>query len=543
MTKPTLAIYGIKHSLYMHDHNLCLMQNGEILQYLQLERYTRKKYDNRLDLFIEELVDNKLLNLPDEFDFVSVNSFVGNAFISYNGKIRIEAAINKYLNNDVDIAASNIANAYNCSHELAHIASCLPFFGEFKNNSLLVSFDGGSSVGNFSAFHFINGELKILEYGWEELGYLPKFFNDNALTFKVLNAQRDEHCSVPGKLMGYACYGSYNEKIEQWLKNNDYFKNYWDNTDSILHSIKESFGIGIEEFNNKDFFLQDIAATFQHIFERDFICAIERLKERTNADYLYYAGGCALNIITNTKIINKQIFKDIFIPPCCNDSGLSIGASAFLERKKGNTIKICSPYLCNIGLEALNEIDVNGRLIKQVANILLSGGIVGICNGNAEVGPRALGNRSLIALANSKEISRKLSMDVKKREWYRPVAPIMLKQVAEKVAAQPIHHLSKFMLLDFSIKEEFEKDLAGIIHANKTARIQTVEEESDNPFMFNLLLYLYENHNVLALINTSFNAQGEPIVQTPDNALQSAQKMNLQGVVINNIFHKIGGTL
>jgi carbamoyltransferase len=519
------------------------MHNGEILQYLQLERYTREKYDNRLDLFLEELIDEGLLKLPTKFDIISVNSFVGNAFISTNGKVRIESAINKNLNSDIESANSNIANAYNCPHELAHIASCLPFFGEFKDNSLLVAFDGGSSLGNFSAYHFINGKLKLLECGWEKLGYLPKFFNDNALAFKILNAKRDEHCSVPGKLMGYACYGNYDEKVEQWLKINDYFKDYWNNADSILKSIKKTFNIHIENFDNREKFLQDIAATFQYIFERDFINVIERLKKHTNADYLYYAGGCALNIITNTKIINKQIFRDIFIPPCCNDSGLSIGAAAFLERKKGNLIRIHSPYLCNIGLNATDETSVTDNLIKQVADILLSGGIIGVCNGNAEIGPRALGNRSLIALANSKEISRKLSMDVKKREWYRPVAPIMLKRVAEKITNQPIHHLSKFMLLDFTIKKEFENDLAGVVHANKTARIQTINKESDNPFIFSLLSYLYENHNILALINTSFNAQGEPIVQTSENALQSAKKMSLQGVVINNVFHKIGGSL
>jgi carbamoyltransferase len=119
----------------------------------------------------------------------------------------------------------------------------------------------------------------------------------------------------------------------------------------------------------------------------------------------------------------------------------------------------------------------------------------------------------------------------------------MLKQIAEKVTTKPVHHLAKFMLLDFPVKKEFEGGLAGVIHANKTARIQTVCKESDNPFMFKLLSYLYDNHNILALINTSFNGQGEPIVQTPENALRSAEKMGLQGVVINNIFHKIGGSL
>jgi carbamoyltransferase len=499
-----------------------------------------------LDLYLEELIETKLLELPDEFDFVSVNSFVGNAFISSNGRIRFESSINENLTTKLEKGVGYYQNqlwsgkellAYNCPHELAHICSCLPFFGEFKENSLLISFDGGSSVSNFSAFHFTKGEINLLEFHWD-LGYLSKLFNDNALIFQVLKANSNEHCSVPGKLMGYACYGNYDPHIENWLKENDYFKSNWKKTNVIFQSIKDTFGITINEFQDKNQFFQNVAATFQSIFERDFIEKIELLQKQTNADYLYYSGGCALNIVTNTKIIEKRIFKDAFIPPCCNDSGLSIGAASFLEWKKGNKINLHSPYLNNVGVETSYN-KINEDIIEQVSQIILQGGIVGVCNGNAEVGPRALGNRSLLALANSKEIAHKLSMEVKKREWYRPLAPIMLKEVAQKVTKQEIHHLSKYMLLDFTVKKEYEKELQGAIHINQTTRIQVINDEYDNPFVFKLLDYLYKKHNVLALINTSFNIQGEPIVHTPENALQSAKQMNLQAVIINNKLIKL----
>jgi carbamoyltransferase len=553
MGKPTLAIYGIKdrHSYnypgYTHDHNLCLMQDGKILQYLHLERYTRRKYDNRLDLFLEELIDNKQLELPDDFDLVNVNSFVGNAFISANGRVRFEASIQPKLSTDLEKGTAFFQsqlwegkelNAYNCPHELAHIASCLPFFGEFKENSLLISFDGGSSLSNFSAFHFKNNKIELIESHWD-LGYLSKFFNDNALNFQILGAKSGEHCSVPGKLMGYASYGHYDKRIENWLIENNYFRTYWKNADAILQSAKNTFGITITNFDNGIQFFQNVVATFQFIFEREVINKIEQLQIQTKADYLYYAGGCALNIVTNSKIIDKQIFKDVFIPPCCNDSGLSIGAAAFLEWKKGNTIQIHSPYLCNVGLENCKYEPISDELIKETAEIILKGGIVGISNGNGEVGPRALGNRSLIALANSKELATKLSMEVKKREWYRPVAPIMLREVAEKVTEDPIHHLSKFMLLDFTIKPDFVKDLEGVIHANNTARIQVLYSESENPFMYKLLQYLYQKYKISALINTSFNIQGEPIIQTESDAILSAKKMNLNGLVINHQYYTL----
>ena len=549
MAKPTLAIYGIKdrntfeYPAYVHDHNLCVMQDGEIVQYLHLERITRRKYDNRLDGFIEDLIDEKRLNLPEEFDWVCVNDFVGNAFISKNGRFHYEA---DHQNNLIfDAAQANgfvqydgwngkPVNSFVVQHEVAHICSTLPFWGNFKDNSLLVSIDGGASLGNYSAFLYRDGQFSLIENNWTDLGFASKFFNDNSFTFKMLNASPGMHCSVPGKLMGFASLGNYDSEIEIWLKENKFFNNYWHNENAILESAKQRFGI-VADFDTHDIFMQNCAATFQRIFENAVLQKLESLQQKYRCENLYYGGGCALNIVTNTKIVESGMFRNVYIAPCCNDSGLSIGAAALLERQKGNKIKIHSPYLNNVGIAIDNgQLTIDNETIKQTADIILNGGIIGICNGNGEAGPRALGNRSLIALPNDKQISQKLSMTVKKREWYRPVAPIMLPKNAEKVTVQKINPLSKFMLSDFEIKHEFDKDLCGVIHANQTARIQTLESEKDNPFMFALLTYLYDNHGIMALINTSFNAQGEPIVHTKNDALQSTKRMNLDALVFNN---------
>lgn len=228
MSRATLAIYGIKdrnslqYPAYVHDHNLCLMKDGQVLQYLQLERYTKRKYDNRLDLFLEELISQGELKLPEEFDLVSVNAFIGNAFISQGGKIRFEAAIQTSLGEKLVPAQAYYQHedwqgrslcAYNCSQELAHIASNMAFYGSFRENSLLVHFDGAASLSNFSAFHYTHGQIQLLEYGWD-MKYLANFFNDNALSFAMIGAGPGEHTSVPGKLMGYASWGKYNNKIE-----------------------------------------------------------------------------------------------------------------------------------------------------------------------------------------------------------------------------------------------------------------------------------------------------------------------------------------
>ena len=546
MTKPTLAIYGIKdrnlfeYPAYVHDHNVCIMQDGKVLQYLQLERFSRRKYDNRLDLFLEQLIEQKVIDCPEDFDLVCVNDFVGNAFISQNGRLRFEA--DRMQNLSFDFFKANAyyqydgwngkeINAFLCQHEIAHICSNLPFYGEFKDNSLLISIDGGSSLGNYSAFLFKDGKISHIENNWTDLGFASKLFNDNSLSFRMLNAKPGEHCSVPGKLMGFASWGNYDKKIEDWLVKHNCFKEYWKKEDSILNSINQEFGI-VAKYDTHDPFMQNIAATMQRIFENAILQKISLLQKRFHCDYLYYGGGCALNIVTNTKIIESGMFKDVFIAPCCNDSGLSIGAAAFMEMQKGNKIQIHDPYLCNAGLDN-TDYEISDNEIAATAEFLLKRKIVGVCNGSAEIGPRALGNRSLIALADSKELARKMSMEVKKREWYRPIAPIMLKENAEKVSFQRPNCLAKFMLMDFTIKPEFQRQMEGVVHSNQTARIQTIETENDNKFMYRLLKYLNDKHGVIALINTSFNAQGEPIVHTPQQAMESAKRMCIDGLVLN----------
>lgn len=549
MSKATLAIYGSKdldsrnYPVFTHNHNLCLMKDGVILQYLELERYTRKKYDNRLDLFIEELLSNKIFELPDEFDFVLANDFLSSFFLSKNGAFRFECASPYKLSNKLIPGTLTLLSnknsikkipAFCCSHELAHIFSAIPFYGHFKDNSLLLSIDGASSLGNYSSFIFKNGHLNLIENNWNDLGFVSKLFNDNPLVFKILGASKKDHCSIPGKLMGFASFGNPRRDIETWLKKNDYFNDFWGKEYRILDSIAQHFGIN-PGFETTDQFMQDVAATFQKIFENAVLGKLKKLQDKLHCDYLYYGGGCALNIVTNTKIIESRLFKDVFIAPCCNDSGLSIGAACFAEMEKGNFIQIHNGYLSNVSCNLQDSFDISDAEIELVSQEIKKGKIIGICNGSAEIGPRALGNRSLIALPNNKALAQHLSMNVKKREWYRPVAPIMLLELAKKIAIQKPKNLSKFMLMDFHIKEEFQKDLAGVIHINGTSRIQTIASEKDNPFMYKLLKRL-EKDGILALINTSFNIQGKPIVHTKEDALLAFKTMPLDGLVLNGKF-------
>ena len=423
--------------------------------------------------------------------------------------------------------------AYSISHELAHIGTNLPFYGNFKDNSLLIHFDGGASIGNFSAFHFYDGKLHELECHWK-LSYLSKIFNDNALSFKIVGAEPGEHCSVPGKLMGFAAMGLAKSSIVSWLKENDCFRDIWDDDDRFFKSASENFGWNGHSFNQTDSFIQNVAASLQHIFGSGFLDKITSIQKNTNSNYLYLSGGCSLNIITNTIIVESGMFEDVFIPPCCSDSGLSIGATAFyIWYKNKESINSHSPYLNSIGCDIPVDECFSESLVREVAELIYKGKIIGVANGYGEAGPRALGNRSILARPDSRELAKKVSMQCKEREWYRPVAPVMLEKNAKHFTGKKnIHHLSKFMLLDFKIIPSLIHEIEGVVHSNGTARIQTVFDKSENPFMYELLTVLDQEYDIKALINTSFNSQGEPMVHTKSDAIKAGQRMGLDGVVV-----------
>jgi len=347
-----------------------------------------------------------------------------------------------------------------------------------------------------------------------------------------MQAKRTEHCSVPGKLMGYAAMGQSSLDLENWLIQNNYFRDCWEDKSSFYKSAFDNFGWNGHLNNQNDDFLINIAATFQNIFEKTILSKIIQLQAKTKAENLYYSGGCALNIMTNSKIIGTKIFNEVFIPPPCNDSGLSLGAAAFINWKKKQPIQFHNAYLNKHELNSSFSYSI--ETIKKVAEEIINGKIIGICNGFGEAGPRALGNRSIIARPDSKAIAQKVSMECKGREWFRPIAPIMLEKNAKKVTGlHKIHHLSKYMLLDFNIKKAFQEKLVGVVHQNQTARIQTIFDKNINPFMFDLLTYLDDKYQILGLINTSFNKKGEPIVHSKEDAIKSSKNLNLDGIVIN----------
>ncbi|HYQ58099.1 MAG TPA: carbamoyltransferase C-terminal domain-containing protein, partial [Draconibacterium sp.] len=502
--KPTLAIYGIQdrfdyeHPFYVHDHNLVLMQNGKVEWFLQQERISRRKRDNTLHIHLKSILKEKKL-LGKDFDLVFVDNVVGRTFLLQSGEARFEAPLNQELATGLEKGKcwwfGGEKEAWVLNHELAHMFSCLPFYGNLKDNSLLVHFDGGASLSNFSAALYKNNRLEWLEYHWDLKPY-STLFNANALVFAIIGAKLPEQNAVSGKFMGFSGLGTYRPELGDWLKSNNFFQDIWGKTSVFFEAARRDWGIDLRSFNQQDTFIQDIATTLQELFSQEILKRLKELQEKTGAENLYYTGGSALNIVANTRIVNSKMFQQFFIPPCTEDSGLALGAAAFAEWKKHGIVEVNSAYLNNWRIENYKA-DFSGKTINEIAEQLAAQKLIGICNNFGEAGPRALGNRSIIAFAGSKELSKKLSMEKKGREWYRPLAPVALEQNVKYFTGQPkVHFLSKFMLLDFAVLPEKQQEIAGAIHADGTARFQSISKESDNPFLFALLQQLDEKHGI-----------------------------------------------
>ncbi len=539
--KPTLAIYAPidinpDYPEYIHDHNLALFKDGEILKYLHLERITRQKYDNSLHrLLYDTLKKAKLLTLDADLAFV--DSVLGKSFISTDGKFRFETDPWEAIKPQAFKGRSlwltpEEKQAYGISHELAHIFSTVPFYGIFRDNSLLIHFDGGASKSNLSVWTWHDGKLDLIDYSWKAR-HLSSLFNANALNFFITGVKRREHNSMAGKFMGLAGWGQYRPEIEQWLIENNFFADIWHDKKIFFLKARERFGWNGQSFDTHDKFLQDIAATVQHYFTRETVKLIAYFQTFTKTKNLYYTGGSALSLYTNQALANSGLFENIYIPPAPGDSGLSLGAGAFVEWSKGNEIKQHLPYLNNWGLDNPQVIDYTHD-IERIATLLMDEKVIGVCNGWGEAGPRALGNRSIIALPHSRRLARRVSQEMKGREWYRPIAPIMLSTEAQKVTGiKHLPEIARYMLINFKVLPQWHDRLKGVIHADGTARIQVLMAREENPFMWDLLTFLRDKYQVPALINTSFNSRGKPIVHTARDAIQEAKIMGLDALVID----------
>ncbi len=532
--KPIVGLYGIQdrqddpHPLETHDHAICRIEEGRVVRHLALERWTRRKHDNRLHAHIEELASLGFLARGEQAVLACADSFVGRAFVSQGGRWRVEAPPADELAEQPVPARAHVMGheleAWVVPHELAHLSASLPFLGVWEDGTLLVHMDGAASRSCCSAWLWRGGHLRLLHHGWD-LSEPVAGFGANNLAQALVGHTWQTFLAVPGKLMGLAAWGRPDPEIRAWLDRHSWFARLPGGSGSF----EEAARIELRwdgQLSPADPLIRTIAACFQERFEDAVAGYVERFAVETGARRLVLAGGGALNLRSNQRIADAGWFDHVFVPPCAGDDGLALGAAALMSLLRDGPLATHGPFLNDVGAPALG--DPTGADLCAIADAIAAGRVVGTCLGAAEIGPRALGHRSLFVRPTEADAKR-LSVELKGREPWRPVAPLVLAELADGLfeGTPSGSALAEYMLGRFVARPTAAEHAPGVVHADGTARVQVIGASPDLRPVRRMLEALWERHRIPCVVNTSFNCRGEPLVQTLAQARDSAARMGV----------------
>lgn len=378
---------------------------------------------------------------------------------------------------------------------------------EYKNNNLFKHSSLNIDLGNaYSSIGYLISEIKHGGDGDEN--------NINSLVYA-------------GKVMGLSAYGNIKKEWVEFLSS--YYDNH--NLDLLCSNLKI-----LNCYNSISGQLAyDLAATSQFVFEQKMWNIISPFLDFGYKNFIF-VGGCALNVLFNQKFKKyiKEVNGDLFIPCHPNDCGLSFGMFVKHNPEIINNFNVYNGLEIT-DLDKLNEYQLEYKNsivdMQQVVDLLKNGKIIGILRGNSEIGPRALGNRSIICLPTFENMKEILNLKVKFREWYRPFAPVCQEQDMNEyfIDAFP----SPYMSYAPFVNKKYKSDLLSITHIDDTARLQTITKES-NSFLFNLLDKLKENNLVPVILNTSFNIRGKPILSSLEDAFYVLKNTELDNLIIED---------
>ena len=344
------------------------------------------------------------------------------------------------------------------------------------------------------------------------------------------------------KVMGLASYGEdkYREEFKNIItfdKNGKYKIN-----EKNMFNLEKFLGPARKKGEKITQKHKDIAKTLQSILEEILINLFTFYRDKTGINKLGMAGGIALNCVANGKISESGIFDEIFVQPASSDAGTSMGAAALAWNKYSEKmqVKYDDMYL---GTEYSNEYiekciklaklkyeyvdDIN--LAEIVASKIAEGKVGGVFRGRMEAGPRALGNRSVIASPINSEMLEKIN-NIKGREMFRPIAPIVKEEKFEDFFTG---EKNRYMLFTCNVKPEARNKIPAVTHVDYTSRVQTVTETS-NSFIYSVLDNFEKKTGIPVIINTSLNFRGKPIVESPVDALGNFYSSGLDFLVIGN---------
>lgn len=288
----------------------------------------------------------------------------------------------------------------------------------------------------------------------------------------------------------------------------------------------------------------DIAASVQMFTEEIILDIASTVYQKTKQENLCIAGGVGLNSVANGLLLSKGPFKRVFVQPAAGDDGGSLGAALYVYHALLNKRRVFAQDNCYFGAEykeseiekflrekkiKFKKIASEQSLTEYLATEISKGKVIGFFNGRAEWGPRALGSRSILADPRREEMKEVVNTKIKFREPYRPFAPVVLAECANEyfeLGNLKHQHLTNFMLGVFPVKKNKRKVIPAVTHVDGTGRLQIISMKQNSRY-YNLVKKFGQKTGVYVLLNTSFNLKGEPIVNSPENALNTFKKSGL----------------
>ena len=391
-------------------------------------------------------------------------------------------------------------------HVTGHILSayCTSPFAERYEDSYVLVWDGGMYP---RLYLFDATERKILNLGpiFLLIGNVYTIFSQHFGPFKVSNLFAKDSLSVAGKVMAYIAFGKPREELFGVL--DDIYRQFYDAPMGFANTLAIEFK---KRIAGEDYSDEDILATFHNYIARLLVNKLEKKVKRDGRRSLNLclAGGCALNIKWNSVIRDTGFFKELYVPPFPNDSGSAIGMACGLMMKHSQKLHL--EWSVYSGPTVIKNDPYPGWQerkcsVEDLAQLLYeTNQPVVFLNGRTELGPRALGNRSIIATASYAQMKGLLN-EIKQREEYRPVSPICLENRAEEIFEPGIY--DPYMLFDHVVQAEWRDKIPAVCHLDNSARLQTISERQNK--IFSKLLTAYnELSSVPLLCNTSANLNG-----------------------------------
>ncbi len=572
-------MYTLGISCFYHDAAAALLRDGVIVAAVEEERFTRKKHDHGFPkhsigyCLLEAGITMGMVDqiIFHEKPFVKferiIQTFLGTWPLSIRPFLR---AIPQWLNQKLWVSevikkeTGYKGEVYFSEHHLSHAASCY-LLSPFEGASIL-TIDG---VGEWTTTMKGFGSGTDIEMTHEmhfphSLGLLYSTFTAY-LGFEVNEGEY--------KVMGMAPYGEpkYVDRVMKILDIRDDGSFHMDMSYFAFHRSFQSFSGKFERLfgparrPESNFDLNDpesqryadIAASIQYVLE-DIVLKMARKLHAEAVDkygiaspqarYLTMAGGVALNCTANGRLLREGPYENLFVFPAAGDSGGALGAAAYLyntvlkktPRVQFNSVYTGPEYNESEIEEFLKKINVrysrfdDESLINHIAEHLANDKVIGWHQGRMELGPRALGNRSILASPKKAEMKDIINAKIKHRELFRPFAPVTLvERVTDyfNVTPQTPHDTTSYMLLTAPAHENKRNEIPAVTHEDGSARVQALHREH-NPRYYDLIKRFGELTGTPVLVNTSFNVRGEPIVNTPEQAYNCFARTDIDVLVI-----------